>query len=295
MNLNKSNVIYISQLNMSQQQLNAVITSDIGAGEVAFAAWVQYLDPSYKAIVIPIAEIRLTDNLNKLQLQEYDRVICFGDYWTPEVFASQQRPENFVHINFTGGHPLAEVAELLGHPVASHPEWIQNLIGLLDARVCGRSTRETQPLITGICNFMQCEPILSRWAEVFKNESTFDFIMQHGNTIMGTQVDMAKERVAKNSRRGTFTTGITYAVSVAPELVNLTHDALKEAYPDVDVTITVSVKFQVGGTDGSDDMIHQSLRAWNDAVDVKTILGEFGGGSKTASGGRRNVNISLDY
>lgn len=173
---------------------------------------------------------------------------------------------------------------------------------MLEDRVCGRKTYETQPLITGICNILTDLPIEERYYRLFcgkfdlnkeneENEFKLEYVLKLGSSIMTSQFEVAKERALKNSKIDTFKDGTKYCITDGPEFVNMTHEELKKVYPECEVTIVASLKFKTN----EEDQVAHSLRSWNESIDVKAIIGSYGGGSKTCAGGRRIVNVNVDY
>lgn len=269
-----------------------VITSDIGI-ESAFASLARFLLPNVNSINMSVRDLNKPKSLNGCLHPDDSGVICFGDYWDEDYLKTFI---GLTHISFKSGKPFSELidfvksrgaAPMLDYMLKQH----KVLIDMIEDRVCGRNTYDTQPLITGIFNSNLEVSIEERYYQLFNGDMNLEDVLKLGKSIMSSQLEVAKERALKNSKLGTFTDGTKYCITDGPEFVNMTHEELKKVYSDCDVTIVASLKFKTG----EDDQVAHSLRSWNDSIDVKAMIGSYGGGSKTCAGGRRSVNISVDY
>jgi len=270
-----------------------IVTSDIGI-ECAFSALGRFLLPDVVWANLPVKTLRTPNHLENVMSCKTTLLILFGDYWSPEEVASHGAK----HFNFASGTPFTDLINYVVSLPNSNVALIQfavgrhkTLITMLDDRVCGRKTFETQPLITGMFNILTDLPTETRYYKLFMGEIELSEVIKLGEAVVESQMQVVKERAIKNSRVGTFKDGTTYAITDSPEFINMTHDELKKVYQTVDVTITATLKF----APDADDTVAHSLRSWNSAVDVKTIIGSYGGGSATAAGGRRAVNVQIDY
>ncbi len=296
------------------------ITSDLGC-EVGLTALARFLLPKEQVAWanIKMAEIRkpetLCNTLEKLGGKPASLSLC-GDFWADESLelVRNRYPGVCVYnYKFDGvlvepqdapmgekpttpvGFILARAGAILGDSpmLRFAADQHSRALSLLDARCLGVRVAETQPFFTGLCNIRTNDNGLDLEGLIFGllcGEFTLDKVLAVGLPIVRSQIDLARERALKNARKGMLKGGVSYVVTDGPELINLTHDELHAKHPDAKVTIVASLRF----AETQPDAVAHSMRSWCD-VDVKQIVGAYGGGSPTAAGARREVNISLDY
>lgn len=239
------------------------------------------------------------DNLKKLKigdLQESDYVILFGNFF-PKI-------ESSLKIPFDKNSALFEVLfkalEALGFLNRSNTQtqlFLNSnrfLFELMEKRIKGIDNDDTQPFITGLFNYFEdrfgndVEGIKQKYREILTGTVNLNSIIQYGELILKSQRLLASERARNNSRIGTWSNGLKFRVANAPDLVNLTHEALYE--DDIDVTIAASIRFSPEG-----DKIHYSMRSKN-GTNVREIIisNTNGNGFENSAGGTRSVNLELD-
>jgi hypothetical protein len=151
------------------------------------------------------------------------------------------------------------------------------LIELIDQRALGHNVIGTQPFFTGFFNYFAKNDHVTNFTHLFTGEVDFDEVQEMGKTIYESQIQMASERAKNNSKVVTLRNGKTALVTEAPELCNLSHQALREidSHP---VTITVKMALNT-------DKLHYSVRTY-DGTDAREIVNAIdGGGSDFAAGG----------
>jgi len=301
------------------------VSSDLGC-EVAATSLARYLAPAdtihcVNAPITSLADIDLfiRDVVPKIiPMGEFKSLTLFGDFWTKKWFTEWAgHYSSDVHImmyTWDGAiHELKNDGWDTTNTFLSMSSFVVSaldricgielppatkfaikhhspLLKILNDRSIGQNVEETQPFFTGLANLPGENSEEENIYLILTGEYRLENVIKIGLNILKSQRVMARNRAMKNARQGEFKDGTTYVVSEAPELVNLTHEALRKEHPSVDVTICASLKF----TRDQDQVAH-SMRSWNPTVDVKKLIGERGGGSSTAAGGRVNIDISLDY
>lgn len=170
---------------------------------------------------------------------------------------------------------------------------------LLEKRIMSVDNSSTQVFFTGLFNFQHqkydnsVEGLSKKFLLLLCGELSVSELVNLGSNILVSQIQLASERVRKNSRMGVLSNGKTYLITNAPDLINLTHDSLynsKEEKPDI--TITVSLKF----SDEENDKIHYSMRSYKDEVDVSEIIknNTNGDGFKKSAGGTKEIDNMLN-
>jgi hypothetical protein len=119
---------------------------------------------------------------------------------------------------------------------------------------------------------------------IWEGKTDWKTILENGRRIIDVSVKMASDRAKNNSRTYTTKDGKVVCITNAPELINLTHQALKRggegAGTPPDITITVKFDFSREESDG----ICISMRG--DGVMTDYILPLGGGGNADAAGAR---------
>lgn len=111
-------------------------------------------------------------------------------------------------------------------------------------------------------------------------------LVKLGSTILDAQINMAKERALKNSKTGTFASGITCCVTCGPELINITHEQLHEQHPECQLTIVTRLKY----ANNKPNKIAHSIRSWDTEIDARKMIGQFGGGiTASVAGGETDL------
>jgi hypothetical protein len=229
----------------------------------------------------------------------WDKIICIGDYWSKEEIDKCSKCYEEVH-QFNFDRPFSaflssgiiDISGPIKFCILKH----EKLIEMLDDRIASKNTVSNQALFTGISNVRMDITEEERYYQLFTGELDFDYVIAQGQIVMERQLNMVKQRVLNFSRVGTLKNGMKYCISEAPELVNITHDTLKKQYPDCPITIILNIRFDSTET----DEIAYSVRSWDGVTDVKEILQnslgvDMAGGDKFAAGGRRKINLMIDF
>ncbi len=317
---------------MSDSETHAFITSSLGC-EVGYTALARCLIPEKMVVCanIKMADIvapeTLVNTLVRLSPDKISSVTLLGDFWDSESFDLVKKrygPIPIYNIKFdpaaarygkipdTGDERrpklpsefIRERAEAItGTKCILENAVDTRALALIDDRCLSVHVEQTQEFFTGVCNIDRSDsgdapdgPASSLEGTLYRvlhRDIALGEVLAVGRKLVACQKGMVQERVRANSRAGAFANGVTFAVADASELVNLTHDALHKAYPAAQVTIVVSLKLIGGGA--KKDAISHSFRSWDPSVDVKKLVGKYGGGSSSAAGGRRDIDICLDY
>ena len=243
--------------------------------------------------------------------------------WTEPCEHESGRTPFEAAVSFALNH--RERNDIDGFMLQQHADFIR----LLDDRALGRNADDAQCLFSGLHEMAHEDKINldEKIYRVFCGKFDFAKLMEVGTTIMKNLRRIAHERALNNSRPGKFQGeypvespgessgessgespgessgespgespgeyggGITYVVTEAPELVNVTHEEVKKAHPNVQVTICTKFVFE----NGKPDRVRHSFRSWDKKVSAKKIVGKLGGGSDTAAGGEVEIDVKIDY
>jgi len=166
------------------------------------------------------------------------------------------------------------------------------VITLIDDRIYNRNITESQPFYTGLFNYGEMDlPLFDKFVKLFQGDYQLDDVIKSGKTIVSAQMQMAKERVVNNSKTTKLSNGMTAVMTEAPELVNLTHDALHQKHPEAQLTMILSIKF---GT--QHDELAYSFRSFDQGLDASDLAKKVNGdGNNSAAGGRLRFDIPLPF
>jgi hypothetical protein len=166
------------------------------------------------------------------------------------------------------------------------------IIDLIDDRIYNKNIAESQPFYTGLFNHDSFETSLfNKFLKLFQGDYNLDDIIASGRSIVNSQIHLARERVIRNSKVITLKDGTEAVVTEAPELVNLTHDALHNKYPDVKVTIIMNMKFG----DKNDELAY-SVRSFDPQIDASEYARKVqGDGNKSVAGGRVEYQFPIPF
>jgi hypothetical protein len=169
-----------------------------------------------------------------------------------------------------------------------------SVMTFIDHRFVNHNIMENQPFYTGLFNFGDMElSLYDKFVNLFRGEYDLSEIINSGKAIVNSQVLMAKERALKNSRLEKLSDGTVAAVTEGPELVNLTHDAIHEKYPEAKVTLVVGIKF---GPSREEDELSYSIRSFDMSVNAQSLAKKVGGdGSCNTAGGRIKIELPTPF
>lgn len=160
----------------------------------------------------------------------------------------------------------------------------RNIIDIIDDRALSRNVISTQQFFSGLFNAeatKDLKAVFEQFVTVFSGLVTFDELMEVGRAVVNCHMGMARSRALQNSKEIKTADGKRFRVTVAPELINLTNDALHEQFPECDGSATVSILF----TDK--EQLQFSFRMYNPETNAQHFARAVGGdGSSTISGGR---------
>jgi hypothetical protein len=274
-------------------------------------------------VVMKIPEAKSFDlTLKEIQYKQIpNEIIMIGTYWRDcltELVASL--PETNFHI-YCSGEPLTgfeemkRVSMVSSDGITGPARYLFNLakgwcksttllklfehihspvMTMIDDRFYNRNILQNQIFFTGLYNHDSLESSLyEKFIKIFQSEYDYDDIMETGETIVSAQMSMAKERAVNNSRLETLSDGSIAAVTEGPELVNLTHDALHQKYPEAKVTLVMGLKF--GPTSEADELSY-SIRSFDVSVNAQHLAKKVNGdGSSTTAGGRVKIVLPKPF
>lgn len=226
--------------------------------------------------------------------------ILIGNFFDNLVLSEEEREDVKIFKFSTGDKPLKEVLTFLKEKeyLTSKSEQLitcnLEAIDLIDRRITSTDNNSTQPFFTGLFNYKPeldntISSLKEKFTDLFLKRTTVHDLQVLGNQILISQLTIVKDRVAKNSRTG-FIGNKSYAITEAPEFVNLTHDELKRKY-NPDITITISLKLS---EIDEKSRIHYSMRSTTTNVEEIIVRNTSGGGLSHAAGGTREIDIMLD-
>ena len=174
----------------------------------------------------------------------------------------------------------------------------KNAIQMIDDRFNFRNVDRNQAFFTGMFNVEPANDDISlfdKFYNFFQGSYNEDELTNQGQSILNAQMMVAKERVINNSKQVELKDGTKAVITKASELVNLTHDALHNKYPETSVTLVVSIKFAQG--QNQNDELSYSIRSFNPSVvNAQTLAQSIGGdGTKTTAGGRVGIHIVCPF
>lgn len=276
---------------MSQER-NIIVTTNINA-EIIFGVFIKYL---HSLVNVNFEhEIKTISDMRYFEPEGYKIAIVYGTFWDnkPQIDEKNETVVKFTNHNKTPVHDFLKYFRKT-YEIDSHPIFFRyNLIEIINERLVGNSTEYNQNFSTGFVNFEPTTSIENKALRLIKGEILLDNIINLGSTITGEQRDLVRVRV-QNHRVDKFYDGVTCVITNSQDLFNLTHEALHELHPQIQVTVIVSLEF---------DKIHESkirvrfsMKSWDDNVDVLDIMQiNFGkdnvGGGKSMSGG----SIYIDF
>lgn len=216
-------------------------------------------------------------------------IYCFGkDAPYPSspyfniVTSAQESPCQFLFKEATKNTSSASLISLFVSRYSKVMSW-------MDDRMTFKNIHDNQPFFTGMFNIEHNIPLFDRYMKLFTGQYDLDYIVSTGKQIVDSQIHLASERAIHNSKQVELKDGTKAIMTEAPELVNLSHDALKQQYPDAKMTIVVNMKLQ-------SNQLAYSFRSFNGNVDVsqyaRTIQGD---GSNTCAGGRIPWTVPVPF
>ena len=290
--------------------------------EACVAALACMLNKSTQAIGMTIDQAK--DEELKLPTT-YDLVIFLGNYWDTQLKTYFQKqpfdaittdivvysfgndspfPSKFqiAYVVSKDQTPVGFFKDLWNKYLQPHGSGVKSVyfallkpvLDILDDRVRERNLPQTQVFFSGLANHpaIRGDSVFERFSSFLRAEATLETIEQCGMTVLESQMKLTADRAKTNSTVVKLSNGRTAAVTDAPDLINLSHDALKKAYPEVDLTLVSSFKFAHQGKVS----ISYSYRSTENLKCEFHLGNEMekheGGGSKTAAATR--IEIKFD-
>lgn len=279
---------------MSQER-NIIVTTNINA-EIIFGVFIKYL---HSLVNVNFEhEIKTISDMRDFEPEGYKIAIVYGTFWDnkPQIDEKNETVLKFTNHNKT---PLYDFLVYFnktyqnGSYAQSHINNLTQFTEIINERLVGISTEYNQKFSSGFVNFEPTTSIENKALRLIKGEILLDDIVNSASVIVDEQRDLVRVRV-QNHRVDKFYDGVTCVITNSQDLFNLTHEALHELHPQIQVTVIVALEF---------DKIHESkirvrfsMKSWDDNVDVLDIMQiNFGkdnvGGGKSMSGG----SIYIDF
>jgi hypothetical protein len=166
-----------------------------------------------------------------------------------------------------------------------------DVLRYIDDRIYNKNIMENQIFYTGLFNTEPIEmPLFDKFTNLFTGCYDLPTIMAIGRTIVSAQMGMARERATNNSKKVILQNNVTAVVTEGPDLINLTHDALHQKYPDSAVTIVMNMKF------GEKDYLAYSIRAFDESISAMDMAKKINGdGNRSAAGGRITFEFPIPF
>ena len=292
--------------------------------EIGVGALYHCLDEEADVVIMKIADARRFElcvaNLSKPESKDIPptSIIMIGTYWTEcleqlvshyantrfhiycpgKLFEYQGKGRN--RINMISGEIglgpsrfLFEFARSKAHSETFFKLFEKNfatVMTFIDDRFVNRNIIENQAFYTGIYNFGSIDTSLyDKFVNLFQGEYDLAEVIKSGQAIVASQILLSRERALNNSRMQTLSDGTLAAITEAPELVNLTHDSLKQKYPEAQVTLVVGIKF---GKSAKEDELSYSIRSLDASVNAQALAKKVrGDGSQSTAGGRIHIEL----
>jgi hypothetical protein len=174
---------------------------------------------------------------------------------------------------------------------------VAEIMQAIDDRIFNKRINENQIIYTGLYNLdaLKDESLFSRFYAFFMSKPgvTLEAIKKCGTTVANAQMGMAIERAKKNTLNIKTEDGSSVSVTCSPDLINLSHGALRDAYKS---DITVCVHYEFNGNDPKKTNMRVSIRSWNDKNNAQTLARTFSGdGNQQSSGGVVPVDFVLPF
>lgn len=202
------------------------------------------------------------------------RLLCIGSYWDKKMLERLSRTVKIDQYNFPetptaddafAKKPhffVANYVALNGIQFKDIPvSFIQSTLKsherfftLLDQRYNSENVNETEQLFSGLYvpttkDLNETPPpatqvLFDNVLQVLQQRLMLDDVLKTGRSIVDMRMNLAHERVLNNSSVRTLANGQKVVIVNAPDLINVTHDALHKKYPDVPLTATVALQLK---------------------------------------------------
>ena len=168
----------------------------------------------------------------------------------------------------------------------------KELINMCNQRCFGIGNDDTQIFFTGVCS--SDDDLFQTFKQIFDGSIEISSIMERGATLIKNNKNIAKERAEKNSKLILLKNGRKALITESTELVNFTHEALRNLEYGVDFTITFRISFAQNPADK--DKICFSVRSVHDGNIKNNALEVFekevnAGGNESAAGCQFGIDM----
>jgi hypothetical protein len=155
----------------------------------------------------------------------------------------------------------------------------KRLFTLLDQRYNSENILETEKLFSGLYfpkikhneERPAIETLKENVLQILQQRVTLDEVIERGSLIVEIRMNLAHERVLNNSSVRTLSNGERVAIVNAPDLVNITHDALHKKYPNVPLTATFALQLKNEKVELSISLRSQDMET---PFDLKKLVSE---------------------
>ena len=213
---------------------------------------------------------------DKTMLEDLSRTVKIDQYNFPETptadDAFAKKPHFFVanYVALNGIQFKDIPVSFIQSTLKSH----ERFFTLLDQRYNSENVNETEQLFSGLYvpitkDLNETPPamqvLFDNVLQVLQQRLALDDVLKTGRSIVDMRMNLAHERVLNNSSVRTLANGQKVVIVNAPDLINVTHDALHKKYPDVPLTTTVALQLK------------------NDKVELSLSLRTYGGETSPSS------------
>lgn len=222
-------------------------------------------------------------------------IVCIGNPFCHALYEPYEKSGHLTQVSGDGG-PLFSALCHFGRYFGISTV-IESLMEYIDNRLVNKNIKTGQVFFSGLYNYGNFENFspdndLERFRKFVKKDSKkyLRELLECGKNIFKSEIQTA-EKKALNSKIIQLKSGSFAAITQVSDKINLTHDALHEKYPDVAVTIALSLDFT-----GPQPMIRHSLRSYDKNVNVTDLIKVInGGGNAVEAGGQTNFTFEIPY
>ena len=272
--------------------------------EAAAAAIYTTINPNADAIIIKITDIKNEKLVHDRINPNIKLVIFIGSYWE-DMMDSIMKAHVVQSIVYSGKEPsygpatfaVDNVYNSTNKPDIPKEQFLKyyhDIITDIDDRYANRNVQHTQILFAGISNMMvptihdsnygRFQRLLNGWLSLSEVRST-------GTTVCNMQLKLAKEQFKLRHRLCTLISGAKSVICEASILTNLTHDVAKSTYPDIQVSIVLSMFFK-----DEKDLLSFSIRSYDPEISAEDLAKKYGGGGdRVSAGGRIEFDSPLKF
>lgn len=308
-----ASLFQLQQMTSSTQKYLLFYIGQMGC-EVVPAVLVSFL-PEFRIVSDTISNARTGHLVAESLTPSVEKIFFIGTYWNDAMEAILMISPKFECIIISNGQvrasfpsrvrvmngeianmgPINMLLKLLQEYNISTPLFeafvltpdIKQIIRFSDERILNINMEENQMFYSGLFADRSLNgDLFNRVFQLMKGTSTIQNVLQVGENSVFLQKTMCRERIINNSVEISFdelstpTQTRRIRFTSASELINLTHDQMKQMYPDLDYTAVVALKFGPTGCE-----YKYSIRALKSDCNALTLMESLNGGGSRVSAG----------